>query len=138
MTFATAAPRIAKLIPLLGSDQPGEVIAAAAGIGRTLEAHSSDWFDLQDCVGGARACKGQRSTPRPAGPAPRWSTMPDYERARWLHLLDSVADELSSYERSFLDKLADLVHRPPLRLTPKQVGLLDFMIAAAWRRGHRI
>ena len=38
--------RLAKLLPLLGSDQPGEVTAAAAAIGRLLSSVGASWHDL--------------------------------------------------------------------------------------------
>lgn len=38
--------RLAKLIPLLSSDQPGEVAAAAQAIARTLRRSGADWHDL--------------------------------------------------------------------------------------------
>jgi hypothetical protein len=44
---ALALPsKIALLIPLLGSDQDGEVLGAARAIGRTLGAAGRDWHDL--------------------------------------------------------------------------------------------
>jgi hypothetical protein len=41
-----AAPKLAKLIPLLGSDKDGEVVAAARAIGRALQSAKADWHDL--------------------------------------------------------------------------------------------
>jgi hypothetical protein len=38
--------KLQKLIPLLGSDQPGEVVATAAAIDRHLRATGRDWHDL--------------------------------------------------------------------------------------------
>jgi len=46
MTALAVAPKLAKLILLLGSDQDGEVLAAARAIGRTLGAVKADWHDL--------------------------------------------------------------------------------------------
>ena len=39
-------PKVALLIPLLGSDQDGEVLSAARAIERTLKAAGRDWHDL--------------------------------------------------------------------------------------------
>ena len=39
-------PRLAKLLPLLSSDQPGEVVATARAIGATLQRGGMDWHDL--------------------------------------------------------------------------------------------
>lgn len=38
--------KLSKLIPLLGSDKPGEVVATAAAIQRTLRSVGLDWHDL--------------------------------------------------------------------------------------------
>jgi hypothetical protein len=40
------APKLQRLLLLLSSNQPGEVVAAAAAIGRTLRAAGCDWHDL--------------------------------------------------------------------------------------------
>lgn len=45
-SLATVAPKLSKLIPLLGSDQPGEVVAAATAIHRTLQSAGCDFHDL--------------------------------------------------------------------------------------------
>ena len=44
--LATITPKLVKLLPLLASDQPGEVVATAAAISRTLKAAGADWHDL--------------------------------------------------------------------------------------------
>jgi hypothetical protein len=44
--LAPIAPRLAKLIPLLASDSPGEVVATAHAIGRTLDSIGADFHDL--------------------------------------------------------------------------------------------
>ncbi|HEV7266419.1 MAG TPA: hypothetical protein VGN83_16085 [Falsiroseomonas sp.] len=54
-------PRLAKLLPLLASDQPGEVVATAAAITRTLAKAGSDWHALAALVAG--------ETKRQAAPA---------------------------------------------------------------------
>jgi len=38
--------KIGKLIPLFGSDKPGEVLATVAAIDRRLKATNRDWHDL--------------------------------------------------------------------------------------------
>ena len=39
-----------KLIPCLGSDQPGEILAAVAAIERVLRSAGADWHDLADVL----------------------------------------------------------------------------------------
>lgn len=45
-----AVSKLAKLLPLLGSDKPGEVVATAAAIERTLKGLGCDWHDLAALV----------------------------------------------------------------------------------------
>ncbi|WP_207541183.1 hypothetical protein [Sabulicella rubraurantiaca] len=50
MSTAVIPARVAKLLPLLGSDKPGEVTATVAAIGRTLTAAGLDWHALASVV----------------------------------------------------------------------------------------
>jgi hypothetical protein len=43
-------PMLRKLIPRLASDQPGEILATVAAIGRVLRARGCDWHDLADAL----------------------------------------------------------------------------------------
>lgn len=44
--LAPVAPRLSKLLPLLASDNDGEVVATARAIDRTLRSAGLTWFDL--------------------------------------------------------------------------------------------
>jgi hypothetical protein len=44
--ISTIAPKLRKLLLMLSSDQPGEVVAAVSAIERTLQAAGTDWHDL--------------------------------------------------------------------------------------------
>jgi len=48
--LAVVAPRIGQLIRLLGSDQDGEVVAAARALGRTLASVGEDFHSLADTI----------------------------------------------------------------------------------------
>ena len=50
MKLAPLAPMLSKLIPRLGSDHAGEVVATAAAIGRVLRNGGCDWHDLARAV----------------------------------------------------------------------------------------
>jgi hypothetical protein len=52
----TGAPlsRVAKLLPMLGSDNPAEVAATAGAIGRVLNSAGMSWHDLAGHVAAAR------------------------------------------------------------------------------------
>jgi hypothetical protein len=53
--------QLVKIIPLLGSDQPGEVVAAAAAIGRALTTAGRDWHWLAGTVNGTSASSPSNS-----------------------------------------------------------------------------
>ena len=74
MQPATAA-RLAKLIPMLGSDKPGEVTATAAAIGRVLAAAGMDWHGLAGLAAGAATPKGAAFTFASLGPSPARKAM---------------------------------------------------------------
>jgi hypothetical protein len=49
-TFAEIAPKLKKLLRMLSSEQPGEVVSAAYAIGRMLR-NRGNWHAMQDfCV----------------------------------------------------------------------------------------
>jgi hypothetical protein len=50
--LSAIGPRLAKLLPLLASDQPGEVVTTAWAIGQTLQRGGMDWHDLAALVSG--------------------------------------------------------------------------------------
>ena len=58
-------PRLRHLLLLLSSDKPGEVIAAAAAVGRTLHAAGADWHDLVNGLLGAAASELARKPEEP-------------------------------------------------------------------------
>ncbi|KQP02628.1 hypothetical protein [Methylobacterium sp. Leaf93] len=58
-------PKLIKLLPLLGSDNDGEVVSTVWAIGRTLASAGADFHDLTDSLVKARVV----IPPRPAGEA---------------------------------------------------------------------
>jgi hypothetical protein len=59
-----AAPKLRKLLLMLSSNRPGEVISAVAAIERTLRAANADWHDL------AGRLLAPRTSPPPPPPPP--------------------------------------------------------------------
>jgi hypothetical protein len=45
--------KVGKLIPLLGSDNPGEILSTVAAIDRRLKATNRDWHDLAEALADA-------------------------------------------------------------------------------------
>jgi hypothetical protein len=101
---------LSKLIPRLGSDHAGEVVATAAAIGRVLRNGGCDWHDLAHAV-----------TPPPKPPAKLAS---DDWRAT-LAFCAMHIDCLKTRDREFLRSLAHW-HRD---LTEKQRAWLEDIAA---------
>jgi hypothetical protein len=69
--LAVIAPRIGQLIRLLGSNQDGEVVAAARALGRTLASVNADFHSLAAAI--------ERSEPALTSRRQNWRAV-----ARWL------------------------------------------------------
>jgi hypothetical protein len=89
--LAVVAPRIGQLIRLLGSDQDGEVVAAARALGRLLASVGEDFHTLADTI--------ERSAP-----AAHHGCDDHRAMARWL--LNSGA-RLSPKEWAFVANMAN-------------------------------
>jgi hypothetical protein len=103
--LAVVAPRIGQLIRLLGSDQDGEVVAAARALGRTLASVGEDFHTLADTI--------ERSAP-----AAHHGCDDHRAMARWL--LNSGA-RLSPKEFAFV---ADMANRFGSLSTRQEAWLL--------------
>jgi hypothetical protein len=142
MSLAAAAPRLARLVPRLGSTFDAEVVATAKAIERTLKASGADLCDLAALIAKTAGMEaGPRtvsaSAPAPTGPAPRWRTMPEAERIRWLDRLDH-SEVLNGWERRFLDDLARKFASRSFQISDAQGAVLERMIEKLWRAegGH--
>jgi hypothetical protein len=49
-TLATIAPRLRKLLLMLSSSQPGEIVAAAHAINQTLKSAGQDWHAFAEAI----------------------------------------------------------------------------------------
>ena len=119
--LASIAEKLAKLLPLLGSDKAGEVSAAAAAISQTLRTAGADWHDIAGLL-------LPPSMSAPLRPAPSWSRTPtrfqsDLEAARWL---GNCA--LTPWETVFVASIGSYL-RAGRRLTSKQKSTLDEIVA---------
>jgi hypothetical protein len=80
---AALSKKLQKLIPLLGSDKAGEVVATAAAIGRTIKRAGYTWHDLTAQLTEQRVIYRDVARPTPA-------------RATWADLR-GIASELEGY-----------------------------------------
>jgi hypothetical protein len=83
------AERLRKLVLMLSSDQPGEIVGAARAIDRTLRSAGCNWHDLADLVDGVPASGDDQSR--------NWRSMRDFCAQR-SHLL-------RSREQAFIDHI---------------------------------
>ena len=115
--------KVALLVPRLGSDFEGEVVATVRAIGRTLAADGHDLHDLADAVRGDVLRAATRTVNNPD-----WRST-----VRFIRLYG--AGLLSPWEAEFIESLAAMPAHWR-RLSPKQEGRLD-AIAERMRERRR-
>ena len=117
-SLSTIGPRLAKLLPLLSSDQPGEVVATARAIGQTLQRGGMDWHDLAALVSG----EGKRQ----AAPAFSFASLAPRTARKQIALL-AARPTVSLLDRIQLDHLRLWLHGQAVsvRLPADQVQWLD-------------
>ena len=143
--LATVSPKLSKLILLLSSNQDGEVVAAARAIGRTLSGAGMDWHNLvkalttppvppanpSNATSSGPKAKAY-SPPRPSPGPPRWRSLDSGERLMHLDYICYMGS-LSPWERSFAKSIEALLEtRPYATLSPKQIQILDSLLAKEW------
>ena len=119
--IVAVAPKLTRLIPLLGSDKDGEVVATARAIGRTLAQAGADFHDLAAAI--ARA-----EPPGPVEPV-CWRHIPPSERVMWLAEMQA-SRLLSPWEQDFSTSILTQVRfRPWSALSPKQMAVLNRLVS---------
>jgi hypothetical protein len=134
---ASISARIAAILPRLGSNHDGEVIASVRAMQRILASANLDWHDLtatfQSGAATAPTLPSQKKgRPCPKEPrAPRWKTLGAERRASWLvAILD--ADNLSSWETTFIKSIQEqTLDNPTKKLSPRQIEILDRIMSEA-------
>ena len=94
--------KLSLLIPRLGSDSEGEIVATVLAIGRTLAASGLDFHDLTERL--------TRSTnPRPAHfPGPNPETFEDMTAEQYLYAVDLLLEHgswINEKEHDFLENM---------------------------------
>jgi len=127
--------RIAKMLPMLSSSAPGDVVNCAAAVTRTLASNGHDWHDLA-----AHVAEGPRETiryierasrPEPAAyPFGSWRDVGRQPHGSSVHRYlvvrcqNASAGRLSEWEATFLLSISQRLERG-LSLTPKQATTLN-------------
>lgn len=117
--------RIGRLLPLLGSDKPGEVENACRAISRDLGAVGLDWHGVEivaKVVGDVETSSAQSSAASASAPMPQF-----FEMARACR--DHYGDRLDDWEAGFV---ADMCRRTSP--TPNQTSRLSSIFARVRRR----
>ncbi|QCO16963.1 hypothetical protein D3869_16860 (plasmid) [Azospirillum brasilense] len=123
------APKLARLLPVLGSDKPGEVVNAAAAISRTLAAAGTDWHDLTALLTAAPAPPQGITPHQGATPQSRPGSVTSWGAAH--RLLENPA-LLNDWEHGFVSSvLSQMVAGK--RLSGKQATTL----MRIYRQRHR-
>ncbi|MEK8091767.1 hypothetical protein WOC76_04385 [Methylocystis sp. IM3] len=129
--------KIATMIPRLASDYEGEIVATARAIGRVLNGANADWHDVVVAFerGAVAPENVRKKEPRRSKHSDRqsvrsWWELDDDER---LEAVDYLIQQkwLSAWERTFIESIADQLHRHDL--TDKQIAVVDRLLARAFR-----
>ncbi|MEO1102907.1 MAG: hypothetical protein AAFW98_04120 [Pseudomonadota bacterium] len=125
--LAPIPPKIKQLIPLLASNQDGEVVAAVRAINRTLSQQGLDFHDLAAAACVSATAKGPTST-----------RASDLDPEEWREVVLFCADRrarLSNREAAFVTSILYRVsqNREP---TPKQAKWMFDIYDRLRRAGH--
>ncbi len=129
MSAAPIPAKVAKLLPLLGSAVPGEVVATAGAIGRTLAAAGLDWHAL------AAVVERHAALPLRPGAAPpaafTFAALPPRGARKALAVLASRPGLTRQHVAAIEAVKARLLGAPVhTRINPADAAWLD----ALWRR----
>lgn len=108
--------RIALIIPRLGSNHDGEVVAAAKAIERILSTEKLDWRTIAGIVANSSQHLSEE-------PIHSWHDMPQQWRAQLLSTLLCLPG-LSEWEGQFLRSVAQKFHQG-FALSAKQIDIID-------------
>ena len=119
---------VAKLLPLLSGDQPGEVVATARATGQTSRRGGMDWYDLVALVSG----EGKRQ----AAPAFTFATLAPRTARKQIALL-AWRPTVTMQDRVRLEQIRQWLHGQAVsvRLSADQVLWLDELWRTAFGSG---
>lgn len=123
-----AAPKVARLIPLLGSPVDSEALGAARAIGRALKASGSDWHDLAaELLHPAPAAIPTRRPRRERTPR----TAPLSPEAIRLLRAGLALDAFTTWEIGFADTILTAAGRPGWRPSHRQTDIIARLVSKA-------
>ncbi len=126
----TIRPRLGQFVRLLGSDQPGEVVAAAAALRRALAGVGADLHDLAGSIEQPVAVAPSRRPRKPKADSGHIDWRPAYRREVWETLEHGLARfSLTPWERQFTTDIIARLRDPRGRLTFRQAEVVDRLVA---------
>src|ERR1700730_4655430 len=102
-SIVPVADRLARILPRLGSDFDGEVVASARAIGRVLQSAGLDFHDLTASLVSNRTHKKPFERAGQDTP-PLWSELNSLDRERWLVAINGKF-WLSDWEAKFAEDI---------------------------------
>ena len=137
------AARVAKFVPTLSSDKAGEVVAAAAAIGRALKAGGADWHDLAEHLKRVAPAVvyvnafGQR-TKAPSDTPPLFEALKRSAKIAWLE--HAVAfDRLDDAEQALCVAIrAQTFSQPHKTVPPRHCAAISVVLGKLWMAGVRV
>ncbi len=136
---ASITGKIAVILPRLGSDHDGEIVASVKAIERTLATAGADWQDLTAAFErGALALEPPPSR-KPSEAEPDWEDLTRDDRIEWIEAIKAdqwALGDLSDWERRFLLSIRGQL-AAWRSLSDKQTDVLNRIFAKAWSWGVR-
>ena len=127
----TIRPRLGQFVRLLASDQPGEVVAAAAAIKRALAGCGADMHALAEEVEHPTPSQAPARRPRrPNADQGHIDWTPSHRREVRVTLEHGLVRlNLTSWERQFTTDIIARLRDPRGRLTFRQAEVVDRLVA---------
>ncbi len=129
-------PRLGQFVRLLASDHPGEVVAAAAALRRTLAGVGADLHALADVVERPEPAPQLHRPRKPKADRGHIDWPPSHRREIRETLEHGLARlSLTPWERQFTTDIIARLRDPRGRLTFRQAEVVDRLVAKI--EGHR-
>lgn len=129
---STVTIKLAKMLPLLASDQDGEVVATAAAIGRVLAGAGASWHDVAALLSPVPPAKPVPSNRERSSTAFSFAHL-ELEGVYFRILTMKQGTKWTAHERRLLAEVEEqLLQQPPVPLSRFQAEILTGMWCDQW------